>query len=81
MFRVWEAAPQSATLGVLGQPQQPARFLAVRDMQDSALDPGCLRQFGENARSPFGGRRPPNGLRLVQRSAMAACSSISCCCG
>ena len=33
-----------------GQPQQPARFLAVRDMQDSALDPGCLRQFGENAR-------------------------------
>jgi hypothetical protein len=50
LFRVCEAAPQSGTLGVLGQPQQPTRFLAVRDMQDSALDPGCLRQFGENAR-------------------------------
>ena len=65
MFRVWEAAPQSATLGVLGQPQQPARFLAVRDMQDSALDPGCLRQFGENARrSPATTERAPVGTAL-----------------
>ena len=33
-------------LGVLGQRQQPAGLLAVREMQDRALDPGGLRQLG-----------------------------------
>jgi hypothetical protein len=48
--------PRLGSRAAVGHARRPGpaaaagALLAVRDMQDGALDPGCLRQFGENAR-------------------------------